>query len=148
MVQIQDLMSKIRIGRWFEEEYLLIHDKYSLNMYSSNYGDLPGSSSDKDVHHKRIRMMGIQKYLRKSCYHRIECTAATFLAAFMLRRPLNSAVLTTTTHRKPERVSDGIDTQVKAQIINKCKIKMAQRKLYNVRDPPWGGDQRNKERTL
>ena len=129
-------MSRIQIGGWSEEEYLIRHDKYSFNMYSSNYGDLPGSSSDKDVHHKRIRMMGIQKYLRKSCYHRIECTAATFLAAFMLRRPLNSAVLTTTTHRKPERVSDGTDTQVKAQIINKCKIKMAQRKLYNVRDPP------------
>ena len=129
-------MSRIQIGGWSEEEYLIRHDKYSLNMYSSNYGDLPGSSSDKDVHHKRIRMMGIQKYLRKSCYHRIECTAATFLVAFMLRRPLNSAVLTTTTHRKPERVSDGTDTQVKAQIINKCKIKMAQRKLYNVRDPP------------
>ena len=129
-------MCKIQVGGWSEEEYLIRHDKYSLNMYSSNYGDLPGSSSDKDVHHKRIRMMGIQKYLRKSCYHRIECTAATFLAAFMLRRPLNSAVLTTTTHRKPERVSDGTDTQVKAQIINKCKIKMAQRKLYNVRDPP------------
>ena len=129
-------MSRIQIGGWSEEEYLIRHDKYSFNMYSSNYGDLPGSSSDKDVHHKRIRMMGIQKYLRKSCYHRIECTAATFLAAFMLRRPLNSAVLTTTTHRKPERVSDGTDTQVQAQIINKCKIKMAQRKLYNVRDPP------------
>ena len=129
-------MSRIQIGGWSEEEYLIRHDKYSLNMYSSNYGDLPGSSSDKDVHHKRIRMMRIQKYLRKSCYHRIECTAATFLAAFMLRRPLNSAVLTTTTHRKPERVSDGTDTQVKAQIINKCKIKMGQRTLYNVRDPP------------
>ena len=129
-------MSRIQIGGWSEEEYLIRHDKYSLNMYFNNYGDLPGSSSDKDVHHKRIRMMGIQKYLRKSCYHRIECTAATFLAAFMLRRPLNSAVLTTTTHRKPERVSDGTDTQVKAQMINKCRIKMAQRKLYNVRDPP------------
>ena len=34
------------------------HDKNNLNMYSSNHGDLPRSSSDKDVHHKRIRMMG------------------------------------------------------------------------------------------
>ena len=127
-------MSRIQIGGWSEEEYLIRHDKYSFNMYSSNYGDLPGSSSDKDVHHKRIRMMGIQKYLRKSCYHRIECTAATFLAAFMLRRPLNSAVLTTTTHRKPERVSDGTGTKVRAQMINKCRIKMVQRELYNIRD--------------
>ena len=124
------------MGRWSKEEHLLGYNKYSSNMYSNNQGDLPGSSSDKDVHHKHIRMMRTQKYLRESCYHCIECTATTFLAAFMLRKPLNSAVLTTTTHRKPERVSDGTDTQVKAQIINKCKIKMAQRKLYNVRDPP------------
>ena len=51
-------------------------------MYSNDQGDLPRNSSDKDVHYKRIRIMGTQKYLRKSCYHRIECTAATFLAAF------------------------------------------------------------------
>ena len=132
----QDLMSKIQVGGWSEEEYLLRHDKYSSNMYSNNQGDLLGSSNDKEVHHKRIRMMGTQKYLRESCYHRIECTTTTFLAAFMLRRLLNSAVLATTTHRKPERVFDGIGTQVRAQMINKCRIKMGQREIYNVRDPP------------
>ena len=66
------------MGRWSEEEDLLEHDKYSLNMYSSNQGDLPGNSSDKDVHHKRIRMMRTQKYLRESCYHCIECNATIF----------------------------------------------------------------------
>ena len=50
-------MSKIQMGGWSEEEYLFGHDKYSSNIYSSNQGDIPGSSSDKDVHHKRIRMM-------------------------------------------------------------------------------------------
>ena len=64
------------------------------------------------------------KYLRENCYHHIECTATTFLTAFMWRRPLNSVALATTTHRKPERVSDGIDTQVRAQMTNKCRIKM------------------------
>ena len=93
-------------------------------------------------------MMGTQKYLRESCYHRIECTAATFLATFMLRRPLNSATLATTTHRKPERVSDGTSTQVRAQMINKYRIKIAQMELYNVRDPPWEEDQRKREITL
>ena len=110
MVQTQNLMCKIQVGGWSEEEYLLGHDKYSSNMYSSNHGDLLGSSSDKDVHHKHIRMMETQKYLRGSCYHHIECTTTTFMAAFMLRRSLNSAALATTTHRKPERVSDGIGT--------------------------------------
>ena len=54
----------------------------------------------------------------------------------MWRRPLNNATLATTTHRKPKRVSDGTGTQVRAQMINKCRIKMAQKELYNVRDPP------------
>ena len=124
------------MGGWSKEEYLFKHDKYNSNMYSNNQGDLLGSSNDKEVHHKRIRMMGTQKYLRESCYHRIECTTTTFLAAFMLRRLLNSAVLATTTHRKPERVFDGIGTQVRAQMINKCRIKMVRKELYNVRDPP------------
>ena len=93
-------------------------------MYSNNQGDLPRSSSDRDVHHEHTRRRGTQKYLRENCYHRIECTATTFLAAFMLRRPLNSVVLATTTHRKLEKVFDGTGTQVKAQMINRCRIKM------------------------
>ena len=102
-------MSKIQVGGWSEEEFLG-NDKYSSNMYSNNQGDLPGSSSDKDVHHKRIRMMRTHKYLRESCYQCIECIAATFLPVFMLKRPLNNAALTTTTHRKPKRVYNGTDT--------------------------------------
>ena len=104
--------------------------------YVFQQSHLPRSSSDKDVHHERIRMMGIQKYLRESCYHHIEFIVVTFLVVFMLRRPLNSIVLATTTHRKPEMVSNRIDTQVKAQMINKCMIKMIRRELYNVKDPP------------
>ena len=57
----------------------------------------------------------------------------------MWRRPLNSAALANATHKKPKRVSDGIGTQVRAQMINKCRIKMIQRGLYNMRDPPCGG---------
>ena len=117
-------MSKIQMGGWSEKEYLLGHEKYSSNIYSNNQGDLPGNSSDKDVHHTPIRMMGTQKYIRKSCYHHIECTAATFLAAFMWRRSLNSVALAITTHRKPKRVSDGTDTQAMSQMINRCRVKM------------------------
>ena len=122
--------------------------KSGSNIHFTNQGDHPGNSSDKDVHCKHTKDMGTQKYLRESCYHHIEWTAATFLAAFILRRPLNSAALATTTHRKPENVFDETSTQVKAQMVNKYSIKMAQNELYNVRDPPWGRDQKNKERTL
>ena len=67
------------------------------------------------------------------------------MAVFMWRRPLNNAALAITTHRKPNRVSDGTGTQVRAQITNKCRIKMVQRGLYNVWDLPKGGDGRNRE---
>ena len=80
--------------------------------------------------------MGTQKYLRKKCYHRIECLATNFLTTFMWRRSLNNTVLVTTTHKKPKRVFDGTGTQVRAQMINKWMIKMVQKELYNVRDPP------------
>ena len=135
-------------GRWSEEEFLLGYDKYSSNMYFNNQGDLPRSSNDRDVHHGHTRRRGTQKYLKESCYHRIECIAATFLAAFIWRRPLNSTVLATTTHRKPKRVFDETDTQVRAQMINKCRIKIVQGELYNVKDPPWGKDWKNWERIL
>ena len=39
-------------------------------------------------------------------------------------------------------MSDETSTQVVAQIINKCKIKIVQIELYNRRDPPWIGDQK------
>ena len=80
--------------------------------------------------------MGTQKYLRENCYYYIECTVTTFLAAFMWRKPLNSAVLATTTHRKLKRVYDMTNTQVRSQMINKCKVKVVQKELYNVRDFP------------
>ena len=129
-------MSKIQMERWFEEEYLLRQAKYRSNIDPNDQGDLPGSSNERDVRHKYTRKMGTQKYPRRSCYHRIECTITTFLVAFMWRRLLNSVVLVTATHRKPERVSDGAGTQVRAQMTNKCSIKMIQRELYNVRDLP------------
>ena len=103
-------MSKVQMGRWSKKEHLLGYDKYSSNMYSNNQGDLPGSSSTKDVHHECIRMKKTQKYLVESCYHCFEYTAATFLAASIWKRPLNNVALATATHRRPKEVSDGTGT--------------------------------------
>jgi len=47
----------------------------------------------------------------------------------MWRRPLNSATLATTTHRKLEGVSDGTGTQVRVWIINRWKVE-----VYKVKD--------------
>ena len=107
---------------------------------------LPGNSIDWDVPHEHARRKETKKHLRKSCYHRIKCTTATFLAAFMWRKPLNSAASVTTAHRKPEKLSNGTSTQIRAQMINKCRMKMIQRESYNMRDPPWEMDHKNRER--
>ena len=100
MFQAQNLMNVAPMGGWSKEECLIEYDKYVSNTRSNDYDDLLRISNDKDVYHERPRMMGPQKYLRKICYHRIECTTTTFLVAFMLKRPLNSVVLATTTYRK------------------------------------------------
>ena len=136
MVQTQDLMSKIQMGRWSDEEYLLGQAKHKSNIDPNNQGDLLRNSSDRDVHHEHTRMRGTQKISKGKLLppHCMYCSY--FLATFMWRKPLNSAALVTTTHRKPKKVSNGIDTQVRAQMINKCRIKMVQRDLYNVKDPP------------
>ena len=94
------------------------------------------------MHHERTGRMEATKYLRKSCCHRIECPTANFLATFIWKRPLNSAVLATTTQRMSERMSDGTSTQVVAQMTNKCRIKIVQKELYNVRDPSWIRDRK------
>ena len=86
--------------------------------------------------YEHTRKQETQKYLRESCYRCIKCTATTFLTVFMWKRPLNNAVLVTTTHRMPKKVSNGVNAQVGAQMINKYKTKMTQRGLYNMRDPP------------
>ena len=64
------------------------------------------------------------KIIRKSRCHRIKCIVTTFLAAFMWRRHLNSEILVTTTHKEPEEVFNGTDTQVKSQMNDKCRVKM------------------------
>ena len=94
------------------------------------------SMIDRDMPHEHTRRKESQKYLRESYHHRIKCTAATFLATFMWRRPLNSTILATTTHKKPKRISDGTCTQVRTQMINKCRMKIVQMEIYNVKDTP------------
>ena len=61
---------------------------------------------------------------------------ATFLVALMWRGLVNSVALATTTHRKMRGVSDGIDTQVKVQMINKCKALITSRGLYKRGESP------------
>ena len=104
-------------------------------MCSVIQNDILGNSIDKDMHFERIGQVGVKKCLRKSCYHHIECSAANSLAAFMWRKPLNSAVLVAPTHRGPVRMSDGTSTQAVAWTIDKWRAKIIQREIYNIRYP-------------
>ena len=69
--------------------------------------------------------MRAEKYLRKNCYLRIEYSAVNSLTSFIGRRLLNSAALVTPTYRVLVRVSDGTNTQVVTQMINKWRVKIA-----------------------
>ena len=60
---------------------------------------------------------------------------------------MNSAALATTTHRKIKGVSDGTNTQVGVQIINKCKAMMASRRLYKKGSPYEEGHARKRRGT-
>ena len=44
--------------------------------------------------------------------------------------------MVTTTHRKVGEMSDRTGTQVKVQMINKCKALMTLRRLYKRRESP------------
>ena len=68
----------------------------------------------------------------------------------MWRRRLNSITLANATHRGPRKVADGTSTQVKVQIINRCRVKMSQKGLYKLGDSPQrrGPGSKEKERKL
>ena len=67
----------------------------------------------------------------------------------MWRRPFNRIALAAATHKGFGNVFDGTCTQVVAWMINKWRVSIIWRELYNVRDPPWRGDRKiYKENTV
>ena len=79
--------------------------------------------------------MEAERYLMKSCYHRIECFVANSLAVFMWRKPLNNAALATPTHRGLVMVSDGTNIQVVAWTTDKWRTRIIRIEVFNVQDP-------------
>ena len=57
------------------------------------------------------------------------------LAALMRKGPLNSATLVAATHRGFRKVADGMSTRVMTCTINKWRVKIDWKEVYNVRDP-------------
>ena len=52
-------------------------------VWSAVQGNVPRGSTGKDIHLEGTRQMETMKYLRESCYHRIECFVTNSLAALM-----------------------------------------------------------------
>ena len=46
-------------------------------------GNILGNSTDKNICYECIGQLECEKYLRESCYHRIECSTANALTALM-----------------------------------------------------------------
>ena len=60
----------------------------------------------------------------------------------MRKWPLNSIILVAATHRKLEKAIDGISTQVATYMINKWRVKINGKEVYNVRNPLGMGDEK------
>ena len=93
-----------------------------------------------------IRMSFIQQEKRRKCKTSrenhsccIKCNEATFSTALMWRRQANSVTLANAIHRKIRWMSDGTSTQVKVQMVNKCKALINLRRLYKRKKSPWRG---------
>ena len=69
------------------------------------------------------------------------------LAALMIKGPLNSIALVAATHRRFEKVADGTSTRVMACKINRWRVKIDWKEVYNGRDPPrMGGREKGTRR--
>ena len=62
------------------------------------------------------------------------------LAALMMKGPLNSMALVAATHRGCWKVADGMSTRVMACTINKWRVKIDRKEIYNGKEPPRMGD--------
>ena len=52
-------------------------------VWSAIQSNVSGDSIDKDTHHESTRQKEAMKYLKESCYHHIESSAANSLATLM-----------------------------------------------------------------
>ena len=62
------------------------------------------------------------------------------LAALMMKGPLNSMALVVATHRGFGKVADGTSIRVMTCTLNKWRVKIDWKEVYNVRDPSRMGD--------
>ena len=62
---------------------MLAKQSRSQKVWSAIKSNIPDHSTDEDKYQEGIGQREAMKYLRESCYHRIEYSAANSLAALM-----------------------------------------------------------------
>ena len=87
----QHVVMQRNIQRYQSERVILLGpDECQSSKLRLDLGNLLGKSSNENRLQVCKEGIRTRKYLGKSCYHRIKCTTAAFLAALMWRKPLNS----------------------------------------------------------
>ena len=101
--------------------------------------DIPGTSSDKDMYHERTGQMGAVKYLRESCYNRIECFVTNTLTTLMRKWYLNSNFQS---YSYSQRLQEGADgTMINTNnLMYMWRVEIKERREYKIeRRPRWKG---------
>ena len=100
-------------------------------------GNVPRDSIDKDTHHESTRQREAMKYLRKNCYHCIECSVTNSLAVLIRKWYLNSNFQP---YNYSQRLQDGADgTKINTNdLIYTWRVEMKERRQYKIERRPWG----------
>ena len=91
------------------------------------------------MHYERTKQMGIEKYIRESCYHRIECSVANSLAALMRKWYLNSIFQFYSYSQRLQEGADRIRINT-SNLIYTWRVEIKERREYKIeRRPRWKG---------
>ena len=106
-------------------------------VWSAIHGNIPRDSIDKDIHHEGIGQKGTMKYLRESCYHRIECSVTYSLAALIWKWYLNSNFQPYNYSLKLQKDTNGTRINVK-NVVYTWRVDMKEGRPYKRERIPWG----------
>ena len=106
-------------------------------VWSAIQSNVSGDSIDKDTHHESTGQKEAMKYLKESCYHRIESSAANSLVTLMWKWYLNSNFQPYSYSWKFQEVADGI--RIKASnLVYTWRVEMKEGGYYKKERRPWG----------
>ena len=101
--------------------------------------NIPENSINKDMHYEGTKQMGAEKYLRESCYHRIEYSVTNSLATLMRKWCLNN---TFQPYSYSQRLQEGADgTMINTNnLMYMWRVEIKERREYKIeRRPRWKG---------